>query len=243
MKSIVDLVSTIEKNGVAALNTKEVAISLGQTEDTIRRASALLEYHGHLRMTRTGSDLRAQSFTLTTPGQSPIQTPTQDAEGASRDRVVTALLRGTSRYFKSKLNMGVTLTGGETRDIQETTEEFSVFVRVSGQLEGSICFGLSRIAASAVIDAIVGQHIGGIDDHSVQFLNSMANRIIASTCAELAIADCSFEVLPASTVRSSGMRITTNGTPQVIATLSSEHGLVVVHVVLRDPEADKTLAA
>jgi len=239
MKSMVDLVSAVEQNGAASPSTEEVASRLGQAEDTIRRASAMLEYHGYLRMSRTGSDLRAQSFALTTPGRSPMQ----DDEAASRDRVVTALLRATSRYFKSELNIGVTLSGGETLDIQEMTEEFSVFIRVSGQLDGSICFGLNRIAASAVIYAIAGQHIGGIDDHSVQFLNSMANRIIASTCAKLAILHCSLEMLPASTVRSSGMRITTLGTSEVIATLSSGHGPVVAHVVLRNPEVEKALAA
>ena len=82
-----------------------------------------------------------------------------------------------------------------------------------------------------------------IDEQAVTMLNSLANRIVGLNRSELAAAGYSIDVSPASIVHSVGMKITTLGTQQVVATLDSPFGPIMIRIVLREPPVDEELAA
>ncbi len=239
MKSVVDFIRVAGEKGFPAPTAEQLAVELRQTEGSIKRACALLESHGLVRASRKATEHTNPSYTV--PRQARPSAPGQEA--GTRERVVHSLLRATASVFKSDLKVDLRLAGNEIRDDQATTEDLSVFVRVNGEYEGNICFGLSRNVARALIGVVARQRITSINRPGLRILNMLVDRIVALALSELVASGYFIDVHPASTVQPAGMKITTLGVQQIVATLESRHGPVIVHFVLREAQADDALAA
>ncbi|MDP6822525.1 MAG: hypothetical protein QF554_04460 [Dehalococcoidia bacterium] len=239
MKSVVDFIRAAEESGFPAPTAEQLAVKLRQTEGSINRACALLESHGLVRASQKTSEHTNPSYTISRQARSPAPVN----ETGTRDRIVNGLLRATAAVFRSDFKVDLRLAGGEIRDDQATTEDLSVFVRVNGQYQGSICFGLSRNVARALIGEVARRHITSINQPGLRILNMLADRIVALARSELGASGYFIDVHPAATVQPAGMKITTLGVRQVVATLEGRHGPIVVHVVLREAQAVDAIAA
>ena len=198
-----------------------------------------MEAQGSIIASRSASEHTNPSYVAS---QQAASIP-EDDEAAARDKIVNTILRATSAVFISNLKVDIRLAGGELKDDQVTTEDLSIFIRVTGRLEGNICFGLNRKVARELIGIIGQQRVTSINKDGVQKLNSLANRILSVARGELQANGCSIDVWPASLVQPIGLRITTLGAQQVVATLNSQIGPIVVHVVLRETPVEDELAA
>lgn len=239
MRSVVELIAVAEKSGSPALAVEQLAATLSQSEGMIERASAYLEAQGSIRASRKASAYNGPSY-ITSQQAASMQ---EDEEAVARGKIVNTVLRATSVVLRSNLKVDIRLAGGELKNDQVTTEDLSIFIRVTGRLEGSICFGMSRKIARELIEVITRQRVKSIDQQGVRILNSLIDRIVHVAGGELQASGYSVDVWPASTVQPSGLRITTLGVPQVVATLNSQRGAIVVHVVLRETPFEDELAA
>jgi CheY-specific phosphatase CheX len=239
MRSIVWLIAAAEENGSPALTAEQLANNLRQSEGTIKRACAHLEAQGSIKASSKASEHTNPSYVTS---QQEASMP-QDDEAAARDKIVKTVLRATVAVFRSNLKVGIRLAGTELKDDQVTTDDLSIFIRVTGRLEGSICFGLSRKVARELIELMTRHRVKSIDQKGIRTLNSLVDRIIHVAHGELQSDGISIDVWPASTVQPEGMRITTLGVSQVVATLNSQLGPIVVHVVLRETPIEEELAA
>lgn len=239
LMAVVEFIRAARDRGASKPTAEEIAIHLRQTEGKIKRACAVLESHGLVRASRAAAEHTNPGFTIMAEGTTVVR----DEEAAARDRIVNTLLRATARVFKSDLGIDLRLAGGEERHDEATTEDLSVFVRVTGNIEGCIFFGLDRMVARELLTILLRRPPSGIDERALRILNKLVERIVGFARAEFAAAGYSMDVSPASTVQPAGMRITTLGFPQIVATLRSEHGPVVVHVALRETGNRDALAA
>lgn len=167
----------------------------------------------------------------------------QSQETTARDKIVNALLRATAMVFKNDLGIELQLEGGVVCEDQATTEDLSVFVRVTGSVEGCVFFGLDRVVAREILTIVLRRPPAGIDERALRILNRIVERIVGHARDEFAADGYSVDVSPASTVQPAGTRITTLGVPQIVAVLRSKRGPVVVHMVLRDVPRPEALAA
>lgn len=239
LKTVVELIQAAEDRGERAPTVEEIAIQLRQIEGKIKRACEALESQGLVRASQAAAEHTNPGYTITREGT----TEGRGEETAARDRIVNSLLRATSRVFKTDLGIDLRLAGGEVRHDQVTTEDLSVFVRVTGSIEGCVFFGLDRTVARELLTIVLRRPPPGIDQRALRILNTLVDRISGLARVELAAAGYSVDISPASTVQPIGMRITTLGVPQVVATLQSKRGPVVVHVVLREAPDRDALAA
>ena len=213
-----------------------------QSEETIKRACAYLEAQGSIRTSGNASNASGHAAPGYVTSQPEASIP-QDDESVARDKIVKTVLRATVAVFRSNLKVGIKLAGSELKDDQETTEDLSIFIRVSGRLDGSICFGLSRKVARELVETITRQRVTSFDQNGIRVLNALADRVVQFASAELQTSGSSIKLWPASTVHPAGMRITTLGVSQVVTTLNSQLGPIVVHIVLRDTPVEEELAA
>ncbi|MCH7643001.1 MAG: hypothetical protein IIC30_06955 [Chloroflexi bacterium] len=167
----------------------------------------------------------------------------RNQETAVRDKMVNALLRATARVFRSDLGIDLRFIGSTVREDQETTEDLSIFVRLTGSVEGCVFFGLDRGMAREILAIVLRRPSAGIDERAIRILNRIVERIAGHARDEFMAGGHSIEISSASTVQPSGLRITTLGVPQVVAVLRSKRGPVMVHMVLREvPQADALAA-
>lgn len=167
----------------------------------------------------------------------------RNQETGVRDKMVNALLQATARVFRSDLGIDLRFIGSTVREDQETTEDLSVFVRLTGSVEGCVFFGLDRGMAREILAIVLRRPSAGIDERAIRILNRIVERIVGHARDEFMAGGHSIEISSASTVQPSGLRITTLGVPQVVAVLRSKRGPVMVHIVLREvPQADALAA-
>ncbi|MDA1258324.1 MAG: chemotaxis protein CheX [Chloroflexi bacterium] len=239
LKSIIRLIQSDQDRGNPPPSAEGIAVRLGRSEGNIKRACLTLESHGLVRASRAAAEHTNPSYTISREGTAAVR----EAEGAARDEVVNALLRATARVFKSDLGVEIRLGGGEVREDQATTEDLSIFIRVSGRFEGSIFFGLDRGVAREILTIAFRRPPSGINEKAIRVMNTLVNRIADAARRDFEAAGYIVHLSPASTVQPVGTRITTLGVPQIVATLQSKRGPIMVHVSLREVPERGALAA
>ncbi|MDP6822524.1 MAG: chemotaxis protein CheX [Dehalococcoidia bacterium] len=265
LKAVVDLVRAYEDRSNPPPTTLDMAAGLGLNEREVRLACSTLEADGLVRPLHTSqlagpgyatAGERAPAVTqapATTPEPPPEPAAASKPDPASeadtpesvrdRKRMVFALVRSTARVFKSELDIDVQMEGGEVREDEATSEDLSVFLRVNGQIEGSVYYGMNRAVALELLSTAQRRPIGGVDAESLLVLNTLVGRIGDHIRGEFAAAGFSVEISPASTVQPAGTKITTRGIPQIVANLKSEFGPIYAHVSLRKAVVETPLAA
>lgn len=244
LKSVMGLVRSYEERSNPAPTARDMAAGLGFNEREIRWACSALEADGLVRATQTSMNNYPGYMSAT---GMPEHTP--DPERAeSRNKIVFALLRSTAKVFKSELGIDVQLAGGEVRQDEVTTEDISVFLRVAGEIEGSVYYGLDRSVARELLAIAQRQKIGGINAESIHVLNTLITQVGDRASSELGAVGYDVEISPASTVQPVGMKIATHGIPQIVARLECESGPISAHVSLQEPvdedeEADESVTA
>ena len=148
------------------------------------------------------------------------------------DRALNSLLRAAIQIFRADLEIDLQPVARIFSHEQVTTEDYSVFVRVTGQMEGSVCLGINRKVARHLLGVVAQRRVGAIDRPGILILNKIANRIFDRFRADLSKNGYLIDTTGASTVHPAGMRITTLGMPQTVVTLRSHFGPVSMHVVL-----------
>lgn len=217
-----------QKREVAPPTIEQLAVHFRQSPDVIKRAFGVLKARELQNVSRAPSG-------RTNPGRSQRLNPVGNA--------VNSLLRATVQTFRSDLKLDLLLGEQAFRHDQVTTEDFSVYVQITGALEGSVCFGVSRQAARHLIGVVARRRIGSVDSSSLLILNRLVDRIMNRTRSHLDQNGHPIFTSPASTIYPSGMKITTLGMPQCVANLRSKFGPVVVHAVLAETSGHNRLAA
>jgi len=128
---------------------------------------------------------------------------------------------------------------------QATTKEVSVFMRVSGEFNGSVYYGLDRAVA---IEVVTIRQTPTSFGHELRIFANIertcrTDRWLGST--RVCIGGLSRRYLTGAyhSTQPAGIRITTNGTPQVATTLKSPMGPIAAHVSLFTSNVESTLAA
>ncbi len=257
LEAVVGLVRAYEDRGNPPPTILDMAAGLGLNESEIRWACSTLLADGLMRLIDTSqltvpgyatAGERAPATPLgpasegeTASADTPVTTSETDVTPESvkdRDEIVFAILRSTTRVFKSELGIDVQLECGELRQDEATSEDLSVFLRVNGQIEGSVYYGMNRGVALELLAIKQRRPIGGINSESLLVLNTLIGRIGDHVRGEFAAAGFRVDISPASTVQPAGVRITTRGIPQIVAALNSEIGPIHAHVSLRKAAVD-----
>ena len=154
-----------------------------------------------------------------------------------------AFLRSAARVFESELGIDVQLTGEEMRQDSVTTEDISVFLRVSGQIKGSIYFGMDRAVALELLTIERRHPASGIGAKSITNWNRLVGRIGGHVQCEFAGAGYSVGISSASTIRPIGMKIARFSAFHIVANLDIEKDPITAHMSLRRSTSEGVLAA
>lgn len=156
-----------------------------------------------------------------------------------RNKVVSAVLRSTALVFKSKVDVDIQVSENEVREDLVTTEDISVFLRVTGEIEGSVYFGFDRSVALGLLEAARQDPSEGINARSIKIFNDLVTHVGGQARHELSKIGYDVDVSPAASVQKVGMRVTTHGYPQVVTTLDTWSGPIEAHVSLQEPVVEE----
>ena len=234
--SIVRAISSARKRDATPFTADRLAIQFRQPPSVIVQACAVLEARGVLHVSQQSSELTNPTYTLV-PQAPQAESSNIVGEAAS------SVLRATVQTFRSNLNLDLQLADRAFTLDQVTTEDLSIFARVTGDLEGSVCFGISQPVARQLLGIVTRRQVGTIDQSGILILNKIADRILGVTRSDLGKRGHSIDVSSASTLYPAGMKITTLGMPQSVATMRSRIGPVMVHVVLGETSVVNGVAA
>lgn len=220
LKSVATMLQLYTNRSNPPPTTADLAAHLGHPESEIKREIDLLEAYGLVSISATTGASGATLYTLTPEGTAALE---EDGM-AIRDGMVNALLWATTRIVKSDLGIDVVHLAGEVREDRFTTEDLSMLVGVTGNVEGIVYFGLNRRMARKIVEILHRRPPAGIDDRVLRVLNGLVDRIVGFVREDFRVAGYSVDVTSARTVRDVGSKITTLGIPQVVTHMRSEHG-------------------
>jgi CheY-specific phosphatase CheX len=247
LNSVMELVQTYEDRSNPAPTAKDMASGLGLDLKAIKLACSALEADGRVRATHT-SKRSAPGYAIA--GNEAINLSFERVYGkratepeVKRNKLIFAFLRSTARVFKSDLGIDVRLNGGVVRMDDATTEDVSVFMRVSGEFNGSVYYGLDRAVAVELVAIVRRRPASGMSAESLKILNDLVGQIGGQVQREFASAGYRVDISPASTIQPAGMRISSNGVPQVVTTLKSPMGPIAAHVSLFTSDVESAQVA
>ncbi|MBT3941414.1 MAG: hypothetical protein HOC77_09540 [Chloroflexi bacterium] len=240
LMSIFHAITSAEENGLPPLTAGQLAIQFRQTDAAIKKACAVLEANGKIQASVKSPEHPDPSYTPISPADGVVQISGAEAPAQG----MNSILKATIHTFRAGMNLDLRLVGQAVSEDQVTTEDLSIYARVTGDLEGSVCFGIRRDVARLLLSVIARRRVGTIGQAGLSALHNVADRIVVVARADLAKYGYSIDVSPSSTVYPMGMKITTHGVPQAVATLKCRYGAVAVHVVLQEsPQQNEDGAA
>lgn len=143
-------------------------------------------------------------------------------------------LNAARHVFWTKLGQDLKVTRVELVDDRVTSEDITVFLGITGQVEGTVFYGFEDAVACAVITILRGQPTAGMDRTALSTLGELAAMITNTASTHLAAAGHSTGLTPPALIRPKGRRFTTLGIPQVHVCFGSRCGPFSVRVSLRE---------
>jgi chemotaxis protein CheX len=121
-----------------------------------------------------------------------------------------------------------------------TTDEITVLVSLVGQVQGVVLYGLSEATALNLVGRIMAQQFTEFDNLAQSGIAELGNVITGRASVKLAEAGYVTDISPPSLVHGRDVTISTLDFPRVVVPLSSDAGIVTVHLALRETKGPGT---
>lgn len=132
--------------------------------------------------------------------------------------------------------LGADVKRGELSVAHEefTTQEVTVLIGVTGQVEGSVLYGTDRETVNRMVSVMIGEEHNEFDETSRSAIAELGNVISgqAATLFEQQGINCS--ISPPNLIVGAGTHLSSVGIPRLIIPLNTELGVVELAVSLRD---------
>jgi chemotaxis protein CheX len=134
----------------------------------------------------------------------------------------------------------IQLIGGEAalgqlalRTVMFTTQEISILVGVSGQIEGQVIYGMSQVSASKIASAMMGNEQMAFDEMAASAVSELGNIISGNAMNLLCEANYICEMTPPTIVRGVNVEVATR-VPALMVPLQTRCGKIDINVALNE---------
>lgn len=115
-----------------------------------------------------------------------------------------------------------------------TTEEVTILVRLAGQVEGMVAYGMSEDTARAFVSKMMGQEWSVLDELAQSALGELGSMIAGLARTELSDRGYKLDVSPPMLILNEGALISTLDLQRLVVSLQTPYGPVQVHLSLRE---------
>ncbi len=98
-----------------------------------------------------------------------------------------------------------------------TTQQVTVIAGVSGDVAGSVMYGMSLDTARNIAAAMMGEEVGELDDMAMSAVSELGNMITGSATALVSDYGYRVDVAPPSVIKGTSVEIVTRSGGQVVA--------------------------
>ena len=115
-----------------------------------------------------------------------------------------------------------------------TVDEVSVLVGISGQVEGTVVYGMSISTAQAMVSQMLGQPVTTFDELVYSAIGELCNIISGQSCTKLAEEGYLSYPTPPTLIMGEGIRIATLAIQRLVIPIITQFGSLNVRLALRE---------
>ncbi|MBI2875367.1 MAG: chemotaxis protein CheX [Candidatus Tectomicrobia bacterium] len=115
-----------------------------------------------------------------------------------------------------------------------TTEEITIMIGLTGQVEGMVTYGISEDTAKAFVSQMMGQEWSVLDDLAQSAIGELGNMITGLASTELSNAGYETKISPPMLILGKEVLISTLDLHRLVVSLQTPHGPVQIHLSLRE---------
>jgi chemotaxis protein CheX len=119
-----------------------------------------------------------------------------------------------------------------------TSQQVTIMTGVSGQVEGSVLFGMSIVTAQKIAAAMIGQPIVQMDDLAWSAISEMGNIITGNAAQLLYEAGYQCDITPPSVIRGVNIEVSTH-VPALVVPFTMKFGRLEINVALSETAASR----
>lgn len=218
-----------------AITANQIAKHLSQNIGMVRKACLALEERGIITSGWSSLQHTNPHYVITSEG---IEADAANAPSV-RDNLIGPIYSTVASTWKSCLNLNVQGTAVSIRRSGKTTEDFTMFVLVSGQAEGSISFGLDVPILKKLLKRLHDRSpVARTKGDPRRPLATLVNRMMEGFNREIAASGYDIKLSQPYVVWGRGRQLGPRKSPHAVISLSSELGPMSVRLNFRDmPEA------
>lgn len=115
-----------------------------------------------------------------------------------------------------------------------TTEEVTILVRLAGQIEGMVGYGMSEDTAKAFVSEMMGQEWSVLDELAQSALGELGSMIVGLANTELSDRGYETNISPPMLILNEGALISTLDLQRLVVAIETPYGPVQVHLALQE---------
>ena len=151
-----------------------------------------------------------------------------------RQDFINPFLAAVEHVFQSEFGWDLKFCGTEVADDQVTSEDLTVFIGVTGRVEGNVFYGFTSSMARSVLGVMLERPRSRMDEVAQSALGELANMITARAGVGLEAAGYPTRLTPPTLVQPMGRTFTIFGIPQILVRFECERGPFPIRVSLRE---------
>lgn len=136
--------------------------------------------------------------------------------------------------LKAECNINVTRGTLALQKTSMTTDDVTVLISLVGQVQGVVLYGISLPASIKLVSNVMGQEFTTFDNLAQSGIAELGNVITGRATVKLSEAGYSANISPPALVIGAGVSISTLDFARIVVPLSTEAGLLTIHLALRE---------
>ena len=114
-----------------------------------------------------------------------------------------------------------------------TTQQVTVVHGITGQVEGSVLYGMSLATAEKVAGSMLGAAVAAFNDLASSAISEMGNMIAGNASTFLEQAGYMSDITPPSIIRGANMKVSTP-TPALVVPVNTSAGCLEINIALQE---------
>lgn len=115
-----------------------------------------------------------------------------------------------------------------------TTEDVSILIGLTGQVEGMVIYGMSEDTAKSIVSRMMGQDWHLLDEMAQSAIGELGNMITGHASMELSKEGFESRISPPMLIVGDGTLISTLDIQRLIVPLKTQYGMFNIHLALRN---------
>lgn len=114
-----------------------------------------------------------------------------------------------------------------------TSQQCNVVCGITGQVQGSVIFGMSLVTADKIASAMLGQQIKSFDQLAASAIAELGNMISGNAMSKLSESGFVSDITPPTIIRGTNVQISTISIPALVVPVKVEQGEISITVGLQ----------